>query len=57
MRTIINLAVLATLALSSCAQFSQKVVGSIPPPSPETLRRPIHPALQHYYTLPLPEED
>ncbi len=57
MRIIINLASLATLALSSCAQFSQKVVGSIPPPSPETLRRPIHPALQHYYTLPLPEED
>lgn len=57
MRTIINLVSLATLALSSCAQFSQKVVGSIPPPSPETLRRPIHPTLQHYYTLPQPEKE
>ncbi len=46
-----------TLLCCSCAQMSQQAVGPIPPPAPETLRRPIPPALQHYYTLPAPQEN
>lgn len=42
--------------LGACQQFSQRVVGPIPPPAPETLCRPIPPELQSYYTLPKPTE-
>ena len=44
----------AATLVSSCIQMSQQAAGPIPPPAPETLRRPIPPALQHYYTLPEP---
>ena len=46
-----------SLACCSCTQFSQQAAGPIPPPAPETLSRPIPPALQHYYTLPAPTKN
>lgn len=46
--------VLVLLLCSSCQQFAQKAAEPIPPPAPETLIRPIPPALKEYYTLPKP---
>ncbi len=46
--------ILSLTLMSSCIQMSQQAAGPIPPPAPETLRRPIPPGLQHYYTLPAP---
>jgi hypothetical protein len=56
MRTILTSAGVLVMMLSSCIQMSQQAAGPIPPPSPETLRRPIPPALESYYTLPRPVE-
>lgn len=50
------LAFILALLGSSCIQLSQQAVGPIPPPAPETRCKPIPPALQDYYTLPLPVE-
>lgn len=52
-----TLTLILTLSCSCCMQFSQQAAGPIPPPAPETLRRPIPEALQHYYTLPAPEKN
>lgn len=55
MKTIVHLTgVLCLVLCSSCQQFAQQAVEPIPPPAPETLRQPIHPALKEYYTLPHP---
>ena len=51
-----TLPLILSLAVCSCTQLSQQAAGPIPPPAPETLSRPIPPALQHYYTLPAPEK-
>ena len=55
MKRIVQIAGCLALLLSpSCQQFSQQAVRPIPPPAPETLCQPIHPALKDYYTLPHP---
>ncbi len=55
MKLLIKIAgCLVLLPGTSCQQFSQQAVGPIPPPAPETLCQPIHPALKDYYTLPHP---
>ncbi len=45
---------IALLLCNACHQFAQQAVEPIPPPTPETLVQPIHPALKDYYTLPKP---
>lgn len=55
MKTIAHLTgVLCLVLCSGCQQFAQQAVEPIPPPAPETLCQPIHPALKEYYTLPHP---
>ncbi len=46
--------VLMLLPCSSCHQFAQQAIESIPPPAPETLIQPLTPAQKEYYTLPHP---
>ncbi|MBO5684659.1 MAG: hypothetical protein J6R92_06885 [Akkermansia sp.] len=48
------LALAVLLTGNSCRQISQRVVGPIPPPAPETLTRPLSAEEVQYYTLPLP---
>ena len=54
MRVFPITAVLICLLTASCMQMNQEAVGPIPPPSPETLVRPLPPEWEQYYTLPVP---
>ena len=45
---------LGVVRLSSCHQLAQQAVEPIPPPSPETLSKPLPAAAEAYYTLPKP---
>ncbi|MBR1982247.1 MAG: hypothetical protein IKA23_05815 [Akkermansia sp.] len=57
MRKIVLPTVISLVICNACSQFSQQVVGPMPPPSPETYRQPLPPVLEEYYTLPRPLND